>query len=715
MDKTLGSYDIIYADSDNLSQFSASYDLSRHSITGNCEELIDILHPENTRWFFRSTMSSENNLFCPFNGYDSLRLETKFRELSVFKGDYTSDSKNEKIIVKSDLFEADVIKRICEPIYWTDSDDNLDIFRGTWFLSDTYEPLVECLADAIESQYIMNFLSLRYNCLDNSSRERNYKVIHSLIYDDYVIEWYDLNEAYLYYTKSVAYRMKLLNVSNHMNFGQRIMRGYKDKSRLDDKPLDISHLCFVVHGIGQRLTGHINRQCNKLKRSCKRVLKKYYSLETRSQFRIEFLPIEWRISLNLDGGIVDSITPKEFKGLRTIFNNTVMDILYYSSSLYRIEMAHGVQSELNRIYSMFCSRNPYFENRGGKLSIIAHSLGSVICYDIISSWGNSNIDLDNSLSLMVDRCDNSAESRLKFQNEDTMTNKVNNNDYDLKNTQDFYNVKLPSKGYKQPNFPSNFKIGNLWKEVNNIENFFMLGSPLPVFLALRGINPENIQDEYDILPKMTCKKIFNIYHNSDPVAYRIEPLFFKEYLHLDPVHINPLKPEDEIRDNVKKQKHLRFAFQQRSSIPNNYESTHSDSEGSNTDEFNGTDTGTNPIKDRIAQTFRRLSRATSILPPVDELQLKFKSLKEYSFLKRFKVFLNILKGKDTDENENIALQETFSHSEYRRNLKLRHRLDYTLGEESGIGSYISLLTSHTSYWEDMNLAKFLIDQVIEQS
>ena len=33
--------------------------------------------------------------------------------------------------------------------------------------------------------------------------------------------------------------------------------------------------------------------------------------------------------------------------------------------------------ELNRLYVMFCERHPYFEPNGGKVSIIAHSLGMV--------------------------------------------------------------------------------------------------------------------------------------------------------------------------------------------------------------------------------------------------------------------------------------------------------------------------------------------------
>ena len=44
--------------------------------------------------------------------------------------------------------------------------------------------------------------------------------------------------------------------------GYRLQRGYKDDAKMDDKPPDISHLVFVVHGIGQKMeTGSIIRSC----------------------------------------------------------------------------------------------------------------------------------------------------------------------------------------------------------------------------------------------------------------------------------------------------------------------------------------------------------------------------------------------------------------------------------------------------------------------
>jgi len=43
-------------------------------------------------------------------------------------------------------------------------------------------------------------------------------------------------------------------------------------------------------------------------------------------------------------------------------------------SLY-FQITKGLRTELNRLYTMFCERHPYFEPNGGKVSIVAHSLG----------------------------------------------------------------------------------------------------------------------------------------------------------------------------------------------------------------------------------------------------------------------------------------------------------------------------------------------------
>ncbi|KAL6499940.1 hypothetical protein OROGR_027850 [Orobanche gracilis] len=73
------------------------------------------------------------------------------------------------------------------------------------------------------------------------------------------------------------------------------------------------------------------------------------------------------------------------------------------------------------------------------------------------------------------------------------------------------------------------------------DTFFAVGSPLGVFLSLRNVRigigkgkdyweEENINEE---MP--ACRQMFNIFHPFDPVAYRIEPLVCKEFIHKRPV------------------------------------------------------------------------------------------------------------------------------------------------------------------------------------
>ena len=44
------------------------------------------------------------------------------------------------------------------------------------------------------------------------------------------------------------------------------------------------------------------------------------------------------------------------------------------------------------MYSKFINRNPDFLTRGGKVSVISHSLGSVIFHDILINWNDQLLD-----------------------------------------------------------------------------------------------------------------------------------------------------------------------------------------------------------------------------------------------------------------------------------------------------------------------------------
>jgi hypothetical protein len=52
----------------------------------------------------------------------------------------------------------------------------------------------------------------------------------------------------------------------------------------------------------------------------------------------------------------------------------------------------------------------------------------------------------------------------------------------------------------------------------DVENLFLLGSPLGMFLSVY------YQEDFVVNQLPKCKKIYNVFHPSDLIAYRIEPL-----------------------------------------------------------------------------------------------------------------------------------------------------------------------------------------------
>lgn len=65
---------------------------------------------------------------------------------------------------------------------------------------------------------------------------------------------------------------------------------------------------------------------------------KYFPGISKSSHTVEFFPVEWRSSLVLDAGVIESITPQKILNIRQMLNASFMDIMYYNSPLYRDEV-----------------------------------------------------------------------------------------------------------------------------------------------------------------------------------------------------------------------------------------------------------------------------------------------------------------------------------------------------------------------------------------
>ncbi|RXG54722.1 Phospholipase DDHD1 [Armadillidium vulgare] len=497
------------------------------------KETVEVLGPEEVRWFYKSEGDKK---WTPFIGYDSIKIEWAYRHLlhktvtndaspidCNFKSDvsYKLIEKNntDRPVVYGGLYEVDVSLLKGYSIYW--KGEEFQIMRGTWFYEGSWLPVETNIAKQIEAEHLAQFqgTTVTTSICEKDSQQ----VIHTLALNEGEIDWFSAVDVFFSHDATPSRLMR--SVSKKLGFqktGYKLHRGYCLDASSDDKPPDITHIVFVVHGIGQKMeTGRIIKNCTSLRENLKWLKEKQFAGCDFGQQTIEFFPVEWRSNLTLDAGLIESITPHKIIGLRQMLNASFMDIMYYNSSQYREEIVNGLACELDRLYTMFTARNPYFEANGGKVSVIAHSLGCVITYDIVTGWCPAPQMSQNFLQALISL---TQQKDARAEGEPT-----------LRSFQNALHVVLQEQLEKSSQPRLKFKI----------ENFFCLGSPLSVFLGLRQKPHDaniSLNDQY--FPERSFRRLFNIFHPADPVAYRIEPLLCPKFSLVSPVTIHSYSSTD---------------------------------------------------------------------------------------------------------------------------------------------------------------------------
>lgn len=261
----------------------------------------------------------------------------------------------------------------------------------------------------------------------------------------------------------------------------------------------VDHLVLCVHGIGQLLgykyeLVNFPHSINVMRRTMREVFaneKKYQQLAygeaydpksdlQKANNRIQILPVSWRhrvgfhprrpfdsegdkprlpssSDINVDG----------VKPLRNIVGDVILDVLLYYESRYLKQIMDAVLSELNSLYKAYKEQNPDFN---GKVHIMGHSLGSTICFDLLSQQDNPE----------------AADWLLDFP------------------VENFFCVGSPAGMFE------------LLKQKN--------------LRSRASSNNEILLDADFSAPK--CKNIYNIFHPCDPVSYRMEPLVDPDFARL---------------------------------------------------------------------------------------------------------------------------------------------------------------------------------------
>ncbi|XP_033892043.3 phospholipase DDHD1-like isoform X1 [Acipenser ruthenus] len=630
----------------------------------------------------------------------------------------------EPVCVRGGLYEVDVKDKDCYPVYWNQQ-DRIPVMRGQWFIDGTWLPLEEDESDLIEEEHLNCFRGQQVQdsfdtdvvakTIDSNDvfshlppfylpflfkwrgyqpsadtachKRKRCEAIHSLKLSRSHVDWHSVDEVYLYSdatTSKIARTVtQKLGFSKASSSGTRLHRGYVEEASLEDKAPQATHIVFVVHGIGQKMDqGRIIKNTGMMRDAARKMEEKHFS-EYASE-HVEFLPVEWRSKLFLDGDTVDSITPDKVRGLRDMLNSSAMDIMYYTSPLYRDEITKGLTLELNRLYSLFCSRNPDFEEKGGKVSIVSHSLGCVITFDIMTGWDPVRMYQQVERDLKeTDMRWLSYEERHLLEELHLTKQRVREIEEQLHRVENSSATASPALKFK-------------------VENFFCMGSPLAVFLALRGIRPGNNGSQDHFLPKSICRRLLNIFHPTDPVAYRLEPLILKHYSNISPVQIhwfNTTNPNgyEQVRPTLLNPVKEATSASDTESIPS---------------------PSTSPVLARrhYGESITNLGKA-SILGAASI----GKGIGGIFFSRFGRSSASIaadgsgteLEDKRPLESQTSCTLSSTSQSQSNpssidNTLELESRIDFELREGMVESRYWSAVTSHTSYWSSLDVALFLL-------
>uniref|UniRef100_A0A8C0EZS3 DDHD domain containing 1 n=1 Tax=Bubo bubo TaxID=30461 RepID=A0A8C0EZS3_BUBBB len=570
--------------------------------------------------------------------------------------------------------------------------EKIPVMRGQWFIDGTWQPLEEEESNLIEQEHLNRFRGQQLQesfDMEVSKPVDGKEAIHSLKLSRNHVDWHSVDEVYLYSdatTSKIARTVtQKLGFSKASSSGTRLHRGYVEEATLEDKPPQTSHIVFVVHGIGQKMDqGRIIKNTAMMRDTARKIEEKYFSnLATH----VEFLPVEWRSKLTLDGDTVDSITPDKVRGLRDMLNSSAMDIMYYTSPLYRDELVKGLQQELNRLYTLFCSRNPEFEEKGGKVSIVSHSLGCVITYDIMTGWNPVRL-----YEQLLQKEEEELEDRWMSYEEQRLLEELYITKQRLREIEERLHGLKASTISKPPVLK--FKV----------ENFFCMGSPLAVFLALRGIRPGNSGSQDHILPRTICNRLLNIFHPTDPVAYRLEPLILKHYSNISPVQIhwyntaNPLPYE-----------HMKPSFLNPTKEPTSV----TDSESVST--VPSPTTSPVMVRRHYGESITNIGKASilgaaSIGKGLGGMLFSRFGRSSTTTPQTLETGKDGAEGGD-DKKATTVGTPPLPHSSsgfLEPTVELEHRIDFELREGLVESRYWSAVTSHTAYWSSLDIALFLL-------
>ncbi|XP_058050419.1 phospholipase DDHD2 isoform X1 [Ahaetulla prasina] len=511
--------------------------------------------PVSPHWFHCRTVDSREK-WIPFSEQDSEKLEIA----------YQSSKHCKELIVPTEggRYDVHLKKRVRYAVYWEEAES--EVRRCTWFYKgdkdNRYIPYPENFSEQLEDTYMI-CVTLDEWKKKLESPNREVIILHNpklMVHYQPVAVTDDWGVSPAEQGRPRTVKRGVDNISVEIPHGE---------------PMQIDHLVFVVHGIGPACDIRFRSivQCvNDFRSVSLNMLSAHFKKAQEQQQigRVEFIPVNWHSTLHTGVDVnLERITLPSINRLRHFINDTILDVFFYNSSTYCQTIVDTVASEMNRIYLLFLERNPDFK---GGVSIAGHSLGSLILFDLLTNqkWtpdeqekkeGLQRLAMDQEVNKSIK--DILAELDLSEYYAVFEKEKMDNRalalctDKELKEMgiplgprikilhylrkrSSYQTLRLTSGAAEEggdanqetpamptcaetscrhPGVVTGQVSANYPQLIYSPQIFFAFGSPIGMFLTVRGVN--RIDPTYT-LP--TCKGFFNIFHPFDPVAYRIEPM-----------------------------------------------------------------------------------------------------------------------------------------------------------------------------------------------
>lgn len=326
------------------------------------------------------------------NSYSNSASETlkQLNDVELYESDEVIG-----VSVKGGLYEVDLYRRRCFPVYWTG--DHRRVLRGHWFAQKgglDWLPLREDVSEQLEFAYRSQIWHRRTfqpsgKFAARVNLQSSIEGLHALFTgeDDTWEAWLGVDSSGISSVlgfKGNGFKLRRGFAPSQSPQPTQDELGQRKEEEMDDycSQVPVQHLVFMVHGIGQRLEkANLVDDVGTFRHTATLLAEQHLTTHQRNSLRVLFIPCQWRRGLKLGGEqVVENCTLEGVRALRTMLSATVHDVLYYMSPVYCQDIIDSVSRQLNMLYCKFIKRNPGYD---GKVSIYGHSLGSVLSFDIL--------------------------------------------------------------------------------------------------------------------------------------------------------------------------------------------------------------------------------------------------------------------------------------------------------------------------------------------